>query len=70
LFVVWFPLILGLSSEVYELKSGRSTDPFLGRWLLITAGLFLASGLAYAVSLRRSPRRGPPRDRQDARSRR
>jgi hypothetical protein len=53
LFVVWFPLILGLSSEVYELKSGRSTEPFLARWLLLTAGLFVASGLAYAIALRR-----------------
>jgi drug/metabolite transporter (DMT)-like permease len=59
LFVVWFPLILGLSSEVYELKSGRTTDPFLGRWLAITAALFVVSGLAYAVRMRR----GPVRDR-------
>lgn len=54
LFVVWFPLILGLSSETYELKSGLSTGPFMGRWLLITAGLFILSGIAFAISARRS----------------
>ena len=54
LFVVWFPFILGLSSETYALKSGLSTAPFLPRWLLITAGLFLASGALYAIRARRA----------------
>jgi hypothetical protein len=51
--VVWFPLILGLSSDSYEAASGLSTDPFLGRWLLLTAALFAGSGLAYALRARR-----------------
>jgi hypothetical protein len=50
--VVWFPLILGLSSGEYEAASGRTTDPYLERWLLLTAGLFAASGLAYAARMR------------------
>jgi hypothetical protein len=52
-FVVWFPLILGLSGEAYEAASGLAPDPFLGRWLLLTAALFAGSGLAYAVRSRR-----------------
>ncbi len=51
---IWFPLILGLSSERYEGASGHSSDVFIGRWLLLSAILFGLSGLAYAVSLRRS----------------
>jgi hypothetical protein len=55
-FVVWFPFILGLSGEAYEAASGLSTDPFLGRWLLLTAALFAGSGIVYAVTLRRRSR--------------
>jgi hypothetical protein len=55
-FVVWFPLILGLSGETYEAASGLTPDPFLGRWLALTAALFGGSGLVYAVRSRR--RRG------------
>ena len=53
-FVVWFPLILGLSSEGFERATGNSTSPYLGRWLLLTAALFAISGLAFAVRSRRS----------------
>jgi hypothetical protein len=52
-FLVWFPLILELDPETYEAASGRSTEPFLERWLLLTAGLFAVSGLVYAVRVRR-----------------
>jgi hypothetical protein len=50
--VVWFPLIFGLSSDAYEAAAGRTTDPYLERWLLLTAGLFAASGLTYALRTR------------------
>jgi len=52
-FVVWFPLILGLSGERYEAASGLTTDPFLGRWLLLSAALFAGSGFLYALRMRR-----------------
>jgi len=55
--IVWFPFILGLSSETYENASGRSTDPFLGRWLALTAALFAISALLYALCLRTDPDR-------------
>ena len=52
-FIVWFPVILGFSEpEVIE-STGLGTDPFLGRWLLLTGVMFLISGLLYAVKLRR-----------------
>ncbi len=52
----WFPLILRLSADNYRLKSGLNPDVFLGRWLLITAALFLGSALIYAVRLRGATR--------------
>jgi hypothetical protein len=55
-FIVWFPLILGLPGDGYEAASGLSADPFLGRWLLLTAALFAGSGVLYAVNLRRRGR--------------
>jgi hypothetical protein len=55
-FIVWFPFILGLSREAYQGASGLSADPFLGRWLLLTAALFAGSGIVYALRLRRRSR--------------
>ena len=53
---VWFPLILGVDAAGYEAASGQSTDPFLGRWLLLTATLFAGSGVLYALRTRRARR--------------
>jgi hypothetical protein len=50
--VVWFPLILGLDEEQFAAATGLSADPYLGRWLLLTAALFAASGLLLALRLR------------------
>lgn len=55
LLIAWFPLILGLSKG-YQGSTGRSIDPFLGRWLLVTVVLFAASGLLYAGRVARRRR--------------
>ncbi len=52
--LIFFPLILGLSSDRYEASAGMDIDMFLGRWLGITAAVFLCSAVAYAIRLRRS----------------
>jgi hypothetical protein len=54
LLVVYSPLILRLDSERFQGTTGLGVDPYLGRWLLLSAALFLASGVIYAVRLRRS----------------
>ncbi len=54
LFVVWFPLILGLGESTYRAATGLGNGVYLGRWLAITAGLYLASALVYAVRRARS----------------
>ncbi len=50
LFIVYFPLILGLSSRTYRADTGLQTNVYLGRWLLVSAGLFALSALVYAVA--------------------
>lgn len=56
LLLVWFPLITR-QAERYEPASGLSPDVFLGNWLLITAALFLVSGLWLVVRTVRLRRR-------------
>lgn len=48
LFLAWFPLILRLAPG-YQRVSGRSDDPFLGRWLVLSGVLFAVSALAYVA---------------------
>ncbi|WP_051967321.1 hypothetical protein [Kitasatospora mediocidica] len=60
LLLVWFPLILR-RSEPYTGATGFSQDVYLGRWLLITAGVFAASALLLGARLLRRHRRTHPR---------
>ncbi|MFJ2034052.1 hypothetical protein [Streptosporangium sp. NPDC087985] len=52
LLLIWFPLILRASEHNYRKATGLSTDPYLGRWLLITCVLFAGSALLYAIRRR------------------
>ncbi len=54
LLVVYSPLILRFDPDRYMDTTGIGVDGYLGRWLLISAGLFLVSGVVYAVRLRRA----------------
>lgn len=58
LLVVWSPVIFQRSEQVYRLKAGLQQDPYLERWLAITAGLVALSALVYAVRLVRAGRAG------------
>ncbi len=53
LLLVYFPLIFRIAPEDYAATTGQSLDPYLGRWLLISGGLFLISAVVYALRLRR-----------------
>lgn len=60
LLVVWAPLILQRTESIYRAKSDLLQDPYLERWVAVTAVLVLASALLYAVAVgraRRSSRR-------------
>ncbi|KJK56079.1 hypothetical protein [Saccharothrix sp. ST-888] len=52
LLLVWFPLILNLSIP-YQGDTRLPEDVYLGRWLAITAVLFGAAAIAFALKLRR-----------------
>ena len=54
LLLLWFPLVLGLPETTYTAATGRSTDPYLEHWLLVTGALFTGSALSYAYRLRRA----------------
>ncbi|MGW5398112.1 hypothetical protein [Streptomyces sp. NPDC003952] len=68
LFLVWWPLILQQGGH-YTASTGLSADGFLARWLLITAGLFLASAIVLLVRtwLRLRPERKATRSQVQAR---
>lgn len=53
---VSLPLVARWSQPTYRLASGLSEDPYLGRWLLLTAVAFGASAVAYALRLARARR--------------
>lgn len=54
LLLVSFPLVFKLDPSDYHNATGLFPDPFLARWLIVTAGLFFVSALLYALRLRRS----------------
>lgn len=60
LLFVYSPLILRLGPDEYLATTGFDVNPYLGRWLLISAAMFLISGVVYAVRLQRGiPEPGP-----------
>lgn len=67
LFLVFFPAIIRQGHETYEAATGRTQQPYLGRWLLLVAAMFAVSAVAYALRLGLAPRRTddppPPRER-------
>ena len=52
LLLVWFPLILRLSSSHYHRASGLSAAPYPWRWIAVTGVMFLASDVSCALRLR------------------
>lgn len=50
-FLVFSPGILEQGAPTYTAATGLTQEPFLGRWLLLVAGMFAASAAAYALRL-------------------
>ncbi|OZD08064.1 hypothetical protein CH275_05745 [Rhodococcus sp. 06-235-1A] len=46
-FLMFFPGILSQGTESYRAATGLTQEPFLGRWLALTAVLFTVSAAAY-----------------------
>jgi hypothetical protein len=67
--LVYWPLIFVRADSTYARATGRHVEGFATRWLLITAGLFIASAILFAVRAgvrgraARQSRRPPGRSR-------
>ncbi|BBY26877.1 hypothetical protein [Mycolicibacterium sediminis] len=55
--LVFLPGIIEQGAPAYVTATGQTQEPFLGRWLWLTAAMFLASAVVYAVRLLRARRR-------------
>jgi hypothetical protein len=57
LFLVSAPLVLRRSQPVYRSMTALSQQPYLGRWLAVTAALFTASAVLFTAAVLRARRR-------------
>ncbi len=55
-FLVFFPSILEHGASTYTAATGQTQEPFLRRWLLLSAAGFLLSAALYVVRLGRATR--------------
>ncbi len=49
--LIFLPGIIRQGAPTYQAATGQTQQPFLGRWLLLTAAMFAASALCYAARL-------------------
>ncbi len=55
--LVFLPGIIGQGASTYLAATGQTQQPFLGRWLLLTAAMFATSAIAYLLRLAIAGRR-------------
>jgi hypothetical protein len=60
--LVFLPGILEQGAPTYRIATGQTQQPFLGRWLLLTAALCTASAVAYTVRVVLLGATASPRD--------
>ena len=56
-FLVFLPGIIKQGAPTYLAATGQTQEPFLGRWLLLTAAMFAVSAVCYAVRVAWARRR-------------
>ena len=62
LLLLFLPGIIQQGARTYLNATGQTQQPFLGRWLLLTAAMFAVSALVYGIrSWRARSRRGRSR---------
>ncbi len=49
--LIFLPGIIQQGAPTYQAATGQTQQPFLGRWLLLTAAMFALSALCYAARL-------------------
>lgn len=55
--LIFLPGIIEQGATTYQAATGQTQQPFLGRWLLLTAAMFALSALCYAARLARGHHR-------------
>jgi hypothetical protein len=55
--LVFLPGIIGQGASTYLAATGQTQQPFLGRWLLLTAAMFATSATVYLLRLALAGRR-------------
>jgi hypothetical protein len=56
--LIFLPGIIEQGAPTYHAATGETQQPFLGRWLLLTAAMFAVSALGYVARLAVARRRG------------
>src|SRR6516165_9613474 len=59
--LIFLPGIIQQGAPTYRAATGQTQEPFLGRWLLLTAAMFAASAICYATRLAVARYRPPGR---------
>lgn len=65
--LMFLPGIIEQGAPAYQAATGQTQQPFLGRWLLLTAGLFTGSAVTYAAQLFSARRAGAPSEPENSR---
>jgi hypothetical protein len=65
--LIFLPGIIEQGGATYQSATGQTQQPFLGRWLLLTAAMFATSALVYAA--RRVAARRPTAPREQLNNR-
>ncbi|OMC55906.1 hypothetical protein A5747_10450 [Mycobacterium sp. IS-836] len=55
--LIFLPGIIEQGGPTYQAATGQTQQPFLGRWLLLTAAMFAVSAVVYAARLAAARRR-------------
>jgi hypothetical protein len=55
--LIFLPGIIEQGGDTYQAATGQTQQPFLGRWLLLTAAMFAISAVGYATRLAAARRR-------------
>lgn len=58
--LVFLPGIIRQGAPTYSAATGQTQDPFLGRWLLLTAAMFGVSAAIYAIRVALTRRQTAP----------
>jgi hypothetical protein len=65
--LIFLPGIIEQGGGTYEAATGQTQQPFLGRWLLLTAAMFAISAVVYVTRLAAARRRPTYREQPNSR---